>query len=138
MKIHVAKMDQETIEGYKHVVLTDDYINFADVSDNECELILANDVLDSFTLGNIKNCVVSLVNKLRLGGTIIIGGKDIRLFSRFVMNNLMSDAEASNVISEVRSMPNTKDIVEGIKSMGLTVETVNTTGIHFEIVARRG
>ena len=131
-------MDQEVIEGYKHVVLTDDYINFADVSDNECELILANDVLDSFTAVNIKNCVVSLVSKLRLGGTIIIGGKDIRMFSRFVMNNMISEAEASSIISEVRSMPNAKDIVNGIKSLGLNVQTVNTTGIHFEVVARRG
>ena len=138
MKIHVARMDQEVIEGYKHVVLTDDYINFADVSDNECELILANDVLDSFTAVNIKNCVVSLVSKLRLGGTIIIGGKDIRMFSRFVMNNMISEAEASSIISEVRSMPNAKDIVNGIKSLGLNVQTVNTTGIHFEVVARRG
>ena len=77
MKIHVAKMSEETIEGYKHVVVSDNHINFMDISDNECSEILANDVLDSFFSDKTEDCLVSLVNKLRLGGKLIVGGKRV-------------------------------------------------------------
>lgn len=138
MKVHVAKMNQEVVTGYQHVVASDNFINFMNISDNECEAILANDVLNCFTLDKVRDCIVSLVNKLRLQGTMVVGGTDIRLFSLSVINNLISEQEANEVINSVNCMPSYIEVTKLIESLGLKVESIQSSGIHFEIVARRG
>ena len=82
MRVQVARMGVETIQGYQHVVASDNYINFMDISDNECTEILANDILDCFSVEKIAECLQLLASKLRLGGSLVVGGKDVRLFSK--------------------------------------------------------
>tara|TARA_R100000008_G_scaffold86093_1_gene77881 strand:- start:13010 stop:13426 length:417 start_codon:yes stop_codon:yes gene_type:complete len=137
MKIHVIKMEQEAIEGYKKVLVSDNYINFMDISDNECTEILANDVLDSFYLSNIRDCIVSLVSKLRLGGKLIIGGKDLRLFCKSVINGAIEEADGAQLIQSINSMSSLNEIKPFIESLGLKVLNTQLAGIHFEIVAQR-
>ena len=36
MKVQIAKMGEPIIGGYNHIVCSDNYINFMDISDNEC------------------------------------------------------------------------------------------------------
>jgi len=138
MKIHVTKMSEETIEGYRHVVVSDNHINFMDISDNECSEILANDVLDSFSSDKTEDCVVSLVNKLRLGGKLIIGGKDLRLFCKSVINESIGTQEASQVLQNTNSMPLLNEVMPIVQSIGLKVLSTQISGIHFEVVAQRG
>jgi len=138
MKIQVANMSEETIEGYRHVVVSNNYINFMDISNNECVEIIASDVLDSFSLENIRDCIVSLVNKLRLGGKLIIGGKDVRLFCKHVLSGAISENEASKLIEKSTSMPSQAEIVEAIRSLGLKILSTSITGIHFQVTAQRG
>ena len=104
MKIHVTRMDQETEDNYNHVVVSDNHINFLDISDNECQEILANDVLDSFSIDKVGECITSLDTKLRLGGTIVVGGKDVRLFSKAVLNNGISEITASEIVNSCQMM----------------------------------
>tara|TARA_R110002051_G_scaffold186237_1_gene255570 strand:+ start:28 stop:444 length:417 start_codon:yes stop_codon:yes gene_type:complete len=138
MKIHVAKMSGETIEGYKHVVVSDNHINFMDISQNECSEILANDVLDSFSSDKSRDCIVSLVDKLRLGGKLVVGGKDLRLFCRSVINGSIDNNEASQLLQNTSSMPLLNDVILIVQSIGLKVLSTQISGIHFEIVAQRG
>lgn len=138
MKIHIVKMGQSAIEGYKQIIVFDDHINFMDISNNECEEILAGNVLDSFSIDNIRECIVSLVNKLRLGGKLVIGGKDIRLFCRLVLNNSISEVEASQVLKTTKSMPPLNEVIKIIESLGLNIITSNINGMYFEITAKRG
>lgn len=138
MKIHVAKMGEETIEGYRHTVVSDNYINFMDVSNNECSEIMANDVLESFSSDKIKDCIISLVNKLRLGGKLVVGGKDLRLFCKSVTNGTMSQEEASNILMNVNSMSSLSLVRPIVESLGLKVITTQISGVHFELTAQRG
>lgn len=138
MKIQIAKVGEETIGGYNHIVCSDNYINFMEVSDNECTEIVASEVLDLFDIDKVKDCLVAMVGKLRLGGTLAVGGTDIRLFSRLVMNNMISEEEASQIIKKSNSMPQSSLVTEILASLGLNIVTVNLSGIHFEVVAKRG
>ena len=138
MKIHVTKMGEETIQGYKHTVVSDNYINFMDISSNECSEILANDVLDSFSSDKIKECVISLVDKLRLGGKLVIGGKDLRLFCKSVINGMIGDKEASVILMGVNSMQSINAVRPIVESLGLKVLSTHLAGIHFELTAQRG
>ena len=109
-----------------------------DISDNECSEILAQDVLDNFAIDNIHQCISSLVGKLRLGGKLVVGGTDIRLFSRMVSNNTLNEVEASNILSSANSMTSATKVKPIIQSLGLQVISVMVSGIHFEITATRG
>ena len=138
MKIQIAKMGEQPIQGYTHVVCSDNYINFMDVSDNECTEILASDILDHFDIDKVRDCLVSLVGKLRLGGKLIVGGKDIRLFCKSVINGAISDEEASVVVQNANSMPVQSGVIQVLKSLGLSIENTNSGGIHFQVTAKRG
>jgi hypothetical protein len=130
-------MNEQTIEGYRHVVVSENYINFMDISNNECSEILANDVLDSFSLDKVKDCLIFLVDKLRLGGNLVVGGKDIRLFCKAVISNLISEDEASLIIENINSMPTMIQVVPIIESLGLKIVSTSMSGIHFEVTAQR-
>jgi hypothetical protein len=138
MKIHVTRMDQETVENYDHVVVSDNHINFLDISDNECQEILANDVLDNFSIDKVGECITSLVNKLRLGGTLVVGGKDVRLFAKAVLNNGISEIVASEIVNSCQSMSSINDVVPVLQHLGLKIINTNVAGIHYEVKASRG
>lgn len=138
MKIQIAKINNEIIQGYKHILLLDNHINFADISDNECEEILAYDVLNHYSINNLKQCLVSLINKLRLGGKLVVGGVDIRLFSRAVINSTIKDEEAANIVEQVKSMTTINTVIEMLESLGLKLVFVDISGINFKITAQRG
>ena len=138
MKIHVTRIDQETVENYNHVIVSDGHINFLDISDNECQEILANDVLDNFSIDKVGECITSLVNKLRLGGTIVVGGKDVRLFAKAVLNNGISEIEASEIVNSCQSMSSIKDVIPVLQHLGLKIINTNVAGIHYEVKASRG
>ena len=104
MKIHILKSDQKEIENYKRITVSDDQINLSEISDNECSFILANDVLDSFSVENIGSLITSIIKKLRIKGAVVIGGTDIRLFSKNVINGTISGENAAKIIGSLRSM----------------------------------
>ena len=137
MKVHVAQMGKEVIENYRHVVVSDNYINFMDISDNECEEILANDVLDSFSADKVGECIQTLAKKLRMGGTLVVGGKDVRLFSKAVINGLIPEHEASELVGSVNSMTSLNSFLPVFGQLGLGVLTTQISGMHFEVKATR-
>lgn len=137
MRVQVARMGVETIQGYQHVVASDNYINFMDISDNECTEILANDILDCFSVEKIAECLQLLASKLRLGGSLVVGGKDVRLFSKAVINGQIKEQEASQLINAVNSMTSVGTVVQFVNSLGLNVVSTQIAGMHFEIKATR-
>tara|TARA_B100002019_G_scaffold98716_3_gene85044 strand:- start:1602 stop:2033 length:432 start_codon:yes stop_codon:yes gene_type:complete len=137
MRVQVAKMGVETIQGYQHVVCSDNYINFMDISDNECTEILANDILDCFSVEKIAECLQLIVSKLRLGGSVVVGGKDARLFSKAVINGQVKEQEASQIINSVNSMSSVGTIAGFIQGLGLDISSTQIAGIHFEVKATR-
>lgn len=138
MKIQVLKMGEPVIEGYKQAVCSENYINLMDISDNECKEILAQDVLDSFSYDKIEGCIVSLVGKLRLNGRLVIGGTDIRLFSRMIVSGLLNVQQGSEIANSCSSMSSLSIVEPIVKALGLRIESSTINGTHFEIKARRG
>ena len=66
MKIHIVNKNQNPISGYKKIIVDQQKIDFQDVSDNECQFIMANQLLNDFDYTNIGNCISSLLQKLRI------------------------------------------------------------------------
>ena len=61
MKINIVSEFEEALEGYRKILVTDQGIDFADISDNECEFILANKILNHFDYKNITQSFKSVL-----------------------------------------------------------------------------
>lgn len=137
MKIQIVNEDEQPIQGYRGVHVKDGKIDFGNVSNNECTVIMANDILNRFSYSQMGECIDVLLSKLRLGGRLVIGGTDYRLFCTNVLSSMISEEDASNIVSQHVSMQDNKRVQLGIISAGLTPITTQIGGIHYEITAER-
>ena len=138
MKIHIVKPGQQAIENFKKVECLDNSVDLSEISDNECELIMANDIIDSFDIPNIEGLLKSLISKLRINGTIIVGGTDVRLLCKNVINDQISEVEASRIISGLKSATNLESMRASLMNTGLNFVSSQLSGIHYELTMKRG
>lgn len=136
MKIQITNTKDKEIEGYLNINFNSIDEQFAQLSNNCCESILAQDIFDFVTFQEILPTLQKLIAKLRIGGTMAIGGKDLNLFSKYVRNNLISEVDASSVVSGCKCMVGYKTIENLIRQMNLKY-TTQLTGIHYEITVSR-
>ena len=134
MKLHVVKQGDTSIEGYKKIeFLNGNFLGLDDVSNNSSKEIFANDVLDAIPNEFIQQSVAALVGKLRVNGRITVGGTELRLFVKSVLNQGIPEDQAMSIIKTNQSMLNFNKLCELMKSMGLEVETTTINGIHCEV-----
>jgi len=138
MKLQIVKPEQESIEGYTRVNVAPNTIDLSVVSDNECTSILANDVLDSFSVENVPGLLTQLVKKIRMGGELIVGGTDIRLFCKFVVNDQIDELSATRLLGSVQSMTALNHTMGSLMELGLKIASSQVNGVHYEIKASRG
>jgi hypothetical protein len=138
MKLQIINKNQDKIEGYTVVKTDGKELDMANIVDNSCEQIFAPDVTDSFPIQSIQELVTGFVQKLRLGGELVIGGTDIRLFCKNVSNGAIPLPEGSNMITVCNSMTTPDQIIQILSSLKLDVKNVHMNGLHYEIKAKRG
>jgi hypothetical protein len=137
MKIHVLRPDQQAIENFTRVNISNNLVDLTQLSDNECELILANDAIDSYSIDRVAELVQSLVSKLRLGGELVLGGTSIRLFCKQVLNSQLDESQASQIVGSVASLTSPEPLVQVLSSMGLEIVEASMSGVHYEVKAKR-
>ena len=138
MKLQIILNDQDKISNYNHVVCTGEPLDLSNVCDNECEEILANNILDMYTLEQVGQVVQQLVTKLRIGGEIAIGGTECRVFAKSIVNGIISESQASDIISQKKSMTNISIVKKALQQLGLSILSTSIEGISYEIKAKRG
>jgi hypothetical protein len=139
MKIHLVKTKEAAIKGYTPVLYSPSIKlnNLESLSDNQGEFILASDLLDDFPLQEIPNVIQGLLKKLRLNGTIVVGGTDIRIFCKNLVNSNLNEADASKMIQAKQSMSNTQEVIKLMQQLGLKIQASRIIGTHYEITAVR-
>lgn len=136
MKLQVldSRVDQsQGIENYKIVRVSDQGLDLHGVSDNECEEILAPDFCDSVPMQNILDGIQILLKKLRLGGTIVIGGTDVRAYAKAVLGGAIDFMTAASLINNARSFTNLEMTRNTLSELGLQVIETHINGIHYEV-----
>ena len=73
-----------------------------------------------------------------MGGSLVVGGTDVRLFSKSVINGIIPENEASSVVNLAKSMSTNDNTIDIIKSLGMQIESTQINGYHYEIKAKRG
>jgi hypothetical protein len=139
MKIHLVKTKEAAIKGYTPVLYSPSIRlnNLESLSDNQGEFILASDLLDDFPLQEIPNIIQGLLKKLRINGTIVIGGTDIRIFCKSLVNSNLNEADAAKMIQTKQSMSNTQEVIKLMQQLGLKIQASKIMGTHYEITAVR-
>ena len=135
MKIHIIKQGETAIEGYKKIELLPGFmlLGLDEVSDNEAEVVFANDILDALPASVVQQTIAQLVSKLRLGGTLTVGGTELRTFTKNVTNHTIPEDQAIEIISNSQSMVNVNKLSDLMRSMGLKIETATINGMHCEV-----
>lgn len=137
MKLQILKDGQEEIKNYSHVVASDNKVDISHIMNNECERILATDVLDCFTIGGVPELLQALASKLRLGGEMSVGGTEIRLLCKSIINGSITPEEGAEVISGLYSASSLQFVQDALEKLGLTVVDTHMNGVHFEVKVRR-
>jgi hypothetical protein len=137
-KLQVLQQNQEPVKGYDTVLVDRNNIDLSQVTDNECDSILASDVMDSFTAPAAAQLIQALSTKLRLNGELVIGGTDVRLFAKAVSNGLIAPVDASNIVTNVHSMTTSEQVREICTQLGLQIQSVHLDGLHYEVKVKRG
>ena len=137
MKIQILKDQQNLIEGYEHVAMNGAELDLSRFSNNECTEIIADSILDAVPVQYIAQSLKMLIDKLRMGGKLVIGGTDLRLFCKHVLNQTISPSDANVIVSQCQSMTNLDEIVSLANTTNIKIETTSINGIHFEICCTR-
>ena len=135
MKIHIIKQGETAIEGYKKIELLPGFmlLGLDEVSDNEADVIFANDILDALPANVIQQTISQLATKLRLGGTLTVGGTELRTFTKNVTNQTIPEEQAVDIIRNSQSMVNVNKLSDLLRSMGLKIEAATINGMHCEV-----
>lgn len=139
MKIHLVKSSESAIKGYTPIIYSQSLKlnNLETLSDNQGEFILASDIIDEFPAQEIPNVIQSLIKKLRLNGTLVVGGTDIRVFCKSLINSTLTESDASAMIQAKQSMLNMQNVLNIIQQLGLKLQASRIIGTHYEITAVR-
>jgi len=150
MKINILYGSGDILAGYLTInpfcpTETDD-VKRCDVrnldkylDDAECESIVAWDVLDYISLPEREKVVNHWVSKLARGGTLLIGGTDLRLVSKSVSAYQIEPKGATVLLYGVqeqpwgikRSMSTCVDTAQMMRSMGLKVLRAQYEGFQY-------
>lgn len=137
MKIHLIKDIKDAIKGYEPILYNSSKLSVESISPNEAEFILASDILDDFSLEQISPVIQTLISKMRLNGKLVVGGTDIRVFCKSVVNNVLSEQQGSEILKTKQSMTSMSDMVKLLESLGLKVFMTQFNGMHYEITCIR-
>lgn len=138
MKLQIFGSDNEKIENYQHLQCYGTPLDLSGIADNECEEILAGDVLDMYTVDVIPQLIQQLVSKLRIGGKIVLGGTEFSVLAKHVINGGFTSENVSRIIANKKSLTDVVTIKNALVQLGLSILTTSIDGIHCEVTAKRG
>ena len=137
MKIQVVTKDDSLIEGYERVEISNGDVVLENYSDYECSLILAPDCLDHFSFNGMQSFILKARQKMRMGSKLVIGGTDIRLLSRMIVDGSISVEEANEMLFSKGCCADLTTVTNIVNHIGLNIITAKLSGIHYEIEATR-
>jgi hypothetical protein len=140
MKLQVLDKRRPTdpIENYKIAYVSDQGLDLNGISDNECEEILASDFCDSVPLQSILEGIQMLIKKLRIGGTVVVGGTDLRAFCKAVLGGAIDPLTASHIVHGSNSLSSVEMTTNTMAELGLQVVETHLNGLHYEVKCARG
>jgi hypothetical protein len=137
MKIHITENVSKAIEGYGMIPIVYGKADLGAIPDNSLTEIIAIDAIDSIPSDLLSQFIESLVSKMRLGSSLILGGIELGVVSRSLINGRLTSFSFNDIMSKKKSIHSSKDIVDLLKSHNVNIDNVQIIGNHYEITASR-
>jgi len=125
------------IEGYSMFPIVYGKVDLGGLPDNSLTEIIAIDAIDSIPSSLLPQFMESIVKKMRMGCSFILGGLELGLLSRNITNGKLSSFNFNDIMSTKKSVYSSKDIVDLLKSHNINIDNVNIIGTNYEITASR-
>lgn len=137
MKLNIISEDSQKIANYTNIVIKNNDIDLSSIISNSCEEIIVSSVLDYLDYKAASEALVGIIQRLRLGGKIIINGIDVKCLSRLVVSERVSIEEYNSIIEDVKSLNTVLNVRNKLLSFGLNIETDFINGYSYNISASR-
>lgn len=137
MKINVVLDDKDAIDGFVCVNIKPGTESLQSVINNSCTTIIASDVLDKLSYTETKKVINLMIEKLRIGGELIIKGVGLLQFCRLVCSGSVSAEDAGAILQANSSFQDTRDLTKIFESANLIIDSLKFNGISYEIIATR-
>jgi hypothetical protein len=137
MKIHITENIENIIEGYKMAPIIYGKVDIDKYSDNSVTEIIAIDAIGSIPTELLSNFLDQVVKKMRMGCTMTIGGIELGLLARNVVNGKINSEAFNGLVFKNRSIFSSVDIVNMLTQRNLVIDNVNIIGNNYEIKTSR-
>jgi hypothetical protein len=137
MKLNIISDQTQQIANYINLVVENNELDLQKIVSNSCEEIIVSGSLDKLDYTSSLEALTNIIQKLRLGGKIIINGVDAKCLSRMVVSERISIEEYNEIITDVKSLHTVLNIRNKLLSFGLNIETDFINGYSYNISASR-
>jgi hypothetical protein len=121
MKLQIINNNNEEISGFISIPIS----NRQDISKivhNSCTEIIAFNVMDKLPYNDAIEFLISLLSRVRLGGTITIGGINFISLAQNIVSGDITSEETSELISNTKSVIDTRIINKILESNKFVVD----------------
>lgn len=137
MKIHVTENIDQALEGYIIIPILYGKVDVGAIPNNAATSIIAIDAMDSVPTKFFDEFIKNIIQKMRINGELILGGTDLAIISRDVVNRKISCDDYNELIFSKRGIYNSDHLIDVLRSAGLSIETVILNGYNYEIKVKR-
>jgi len=137
MKIHITENIENIIEGYKMAPIIYGKVDIDKYPDNSLTEIIAIDAIGSIPVELLSNFLDQVVKKMRMGCTMTIGGVELGLLARNIVNGKINSETFNGLVFKNRSIFSSVDIVNMLTRRNLVIDNVNIIGNNYEIKTSR-
>jgi len=121
MKLQINKNASDQLNGFTAIsILQKDEIK--NIIHSSCTEVYANRILDELEYEEALKFLIELMQKVRLGGNIILSGIDLISLGQNITNELIDSASTSAIISNAKSIIDTRIITNLLESNGFILE----------------
>jgi len=137
MNIYITENVDQSIDGFMMVPILYGKVNMCDVPNNSANKIVAADALDSIPHSLLLEFLSEVRRKMRIGSELVLGGRDLSLLAKDVMNSKIDSQAFNEIVFNKRGIYDVNDIVSKLNAYGLIINYVTMKGPNYEISAAR-
>lgn len=121
MKLQIINNISDQLNGFTSITIANRQ-DIKNIVHNSCTQVFAARVLDTLEYKDALEFLSELLQRVRLSGSIILSGLDLISLGQNIANELIDSESASNAISNVKSITDTRIITKLLESNGFVLE----------------
>ena len=137
MKLMISNPGIEANADFTNKWLVDGGVDLSDVSDNECEQIVLNGILNQVETSQVVALLQTVSKKLRKNGKLCFNGIDLRVMCRRLLKGEIDDETFNHILNNSKSIVSLTSIKGIVHQSKLIIDSLVIKGEQYEFVVTR-